>query len=146
MQTRHLPALRLTAFVCACVALVGCNSSDDDPVIGAPTLGAPTNLTANVGPNAISLGWDAPANTSGSIQGYDVEVTPAVPTPSTNVTVIGTRALLRGLTSGVSYTIAVRARNSAGSGSATPSITVTTPQQVVAGAYTQVAISSDTSP
>jgi hypothetical protein len=148
MQTRISSLLHVSALFCACVTLVGCNSGDDDPpAIGVATPGAPTNLTANVGPTAISLGWDAPANTGGnSIQGYEVEVTPAVPTPNTNVTVIGTRALLRGLTTGVSYTIAVRARSSSGLGSATPSITVATPQQVVAGSYTPIAISGDTSP
>jgi hypothetical protein len=148
MLTRLLFVLRLSALSCTGIALVGCNSGDDDPpAIGVANPGAPTNLTANVGPTEISLGWDAPASTGGnSIQGYEVEVTPAVPTPNTNVTVVGTRALLRGLTAGVSYTIAVRARSSSGLGAATPSITVVTQPQVVAGSYTPIAISGDSSP
>jgi hypothetical protein len=143
MRTHFLTTHRLNALFCACLLLLGCRGgSDDDPplatIVSVP--GVPTDLTANVGPNAISLGWNAPANTGGSsILAYELDITPTV----TDITYSGTRALLRGLTTGVSYTISVRARNGSGIGAATPTIAVTTPQQVIAGAYTPISISGE---
>jgi len=138
--------LQLIAVLSSCLALTACGGGGDDDipisVVSAP--GVPTNLTANVGPAAISLGWDAPTNNGGAaIQTYEIEVTPTV--SAANITVTGTRALIRNLATGSSYTFAVRARNGTGTGAASPSITVATIQPSNPGAYTQVTVTGDNS-
>lgn len=132
------------AFLCA-LMLASCRGGDDKPIVtGGSSLTAPLNLTANVGTNAISLGWDAPANNGGSpIQSYDVEVTPAI--TSSNIVINGTRALLQNLAAGTAYTVTVRARNGTGLGPAASTITATT-QTPANISYQPLTISGDNSP
>ena len=93
-------------WIAACVFLPG------SPAAGAPVPAAPSDLEAQVGDGAVSLAWrsapDAPRSVS-----YLVEVAP--PQPETQVSVVGTRALVRGLTNGTAYTLSVIAQSAAGS-------------------------------
>src|SRR5687767_8367774 len=81
-------------------AVSGCRSSSDPPAlvpVSAP--GTPINLTANVGTQTLSIGWDAPPDNGGSaILDYEVQIVPTV--AAANSVVSGTRALFRNLTAG----------------------------------------------
>ncbi len=85
----------------------------------ASTPSAPIGLTASSGNGQVALNWDAPSNNHGSaIKGYDVyegsDLLATVTSTSYNVT---------GLTNGVQYTFSVAAVNSAGTGTASSSVT-----------------------
>jgi len=140
-----MTSMRLIAVIGIGLLAAACGGGGDTPLItpaAAPTV--PQNLTANVGTTAVSLGWDAPASTgSTTLQGYDVAVTPTV--APANIAIIGTRALVSGLTTGTAYTFTVRARNSIGSGPATAGLAAT-PRAVSNATYQAIDIVGDTSP
>ena len=106
--------------------------------------GAPGALVATTGDAALSLGWTAPASTGGAaIQSYEITSTPAV--AAANISVAGTHAVITGLTNDTPYTLTVRARNSAGLGAASSSVTVT-PRRVDVNIYTPLVVQGDASP
>jgi hypothetical protein len=128
----------------AVVPACGGGSHDNMGVAAVAAPSVPLNLTVNVGTTAGSLGWDAPANNGGAaVQSYDLEVTPAI--GAANIVVAGTHALLLNLSVGATYSVAVRARNSAGAGPATTAIAITT-QAVSTASYQVLSIVGDTSP
>jgi hypothetical protein len=141
---------RLVAVVVGFSILTSCGGCDDDddtpgpPIAVVSVPSAPQNLTANVGTNALSLGWDVPTNNGGSSSlTYEVEVSVAIGTPTVLVT--GTRALISNVVVGRTYTVAVRARNSAGLSAPTPSL-VLNPQVAVSISYAPVIVSGDPVP
>lgn len=137
-------AIRLILTAALCTALAACgghgawsgNNDDDDGDSGDPSAvpSAPQHLAANAGDRAVSLGWDVPSTVgSGSIT-YKIDVSPTV--SAARATISGTRALVRGLSNDVTYTLSVTATNSAGTGTAA-SIQAK-PATVAASAYQRV--------
>jgi len=105
---------------------------------------APLNVTVNRGDAAASLGWDVPSSNGGAaIDSYSLVISPTV--AAADVLVSGTRALLRNLSNGVSYTVTVHAHNSAGNGASSSGVSVT-PNATSISAYTPITIQGDTSP
>lgn len=91
---------------------------------------APTTPTAVAGNSQATITWVAPASNGGAaITGYTVTSTPVVATPTacktTNLTCIFT-----GLTNGTSYTFAVTATNSVGTGASSASTSAVIPSTV----------------
>jgi hypothetical protein len=87
-----------------------------------------------------------PANNGGTTAltyEVDISVSPALGTPT--VVVTGTRALISNVVLGRTYTVAVRARNSAGASAPTASL-VLNPQTVLSTAYSPVVVNGDPSP
>ena len=101
------------------------------PLPGVPS--APGSVTATPGVASASLSWTAPT-TGAPLTGYVVSILP--PTPSAVVTVTGTTASVTGLANAATYTFTVAAVNVSGTGPATSSGPVTTPD--VPGAPTTV--------
>jgi hypothetical protein len=85
------------------------------PGVARAAPAAPLDLEAQIGDGAVSLAWRDGASAPRSVS-YLVEVTP--PQPEAQVSVVGTRALVRGLTNGTAYTLSVIAQSSAGSSEA----------------------------
>jgi hypothetical protein len=79
---------------------------------------APTGLSATPSNQSLALTWTAPAYVGSTpITGYTVEYTPSGGSASTvNTNSTSTSYTLTGLTNGTSYTVRVRAINSAGNG------------------------------
>jgi hypothetical protein len=98
---------------------------DGGEVLAPPN--APTSLAASPSSGALALTWTAPAYAgSTSITGYTVEYTPSGGSASTvNTNSASASYTLTGLTNGTSYTVRVRAINSAGSGAYSASATAT---------------------
>jgi len=98
---------------------------DGGEVLAPPN--APTSLAASPSSGALALTWTAPAFAgSTSITGYTVEYTPSGGSASTvNTNSASASYTLTGLTNGTSYTVRVRAINSAGSGAYSASATAT---------------------
>ena len=103
------------------------NVSGTGPSSGAATAtpatvpGAPTNVTAAVGPPvasaAAAVSWTAPASNGGSaITKYTVTSTPG--TKTCTATAPATTCTVTGLTNGTSYTFTVTATNASGTGAA----------------------------
>lgn len=132
----HVPGAFLILFL-----LCGCGGGGTG-VILAP--GAPTAVTVNPGDGALSLGWRPPADNGGAtIQGYSIELTPAV--APADITVSGTTALVRNLNNGISYRISVSAINTAGTGSASAPASAQ-PAAADNSSYTTLTIQGDSSP
>src|SRR5262245_32491995 len=88
------------------IALLGCL-----PHAALAEGAAPRDLEAQVGDGAVSLAWREPEAAPRNV-GYAVDVTP--PQPDAQISIVGTRALVRGLTNGTSYTLSVIATGPAG--------------------------------
>ena len=85
---------------------------------------APMNVVATAGDGRAGVAWAAPASNGGAaITGYAATATVSGSTAGTCSTA-GTSCIITGLTNGVSYTVTVRASNSAGEGAASESTTV----------------------
>ena len=80
------------------------------PALGAPPV--PVDLEAQIGDGAVSLAWRDGTGAPRSVS-YLVEIVPAE--PKAQVSVVGTRALVRGLTNGTGYTLSVIAQSADGS-------------------------------
>lgn len=129
----------ITGWVFLLTACGGGGSGGSDSLPGiASTPGAPTGVVVNAGDGALSLGWSAPAFNGGSaISGYQVSITPQP--PGLDIQVSGTRALLTGLSNGVSYQLTVAAMNVRGVGRASTAVNGQ-PEAAITGAYTQLTI------
>lgn len=112
-----------------CLATVTIADNDSVP-------SAPQNLSATPGHGAVTLAWEAPANSGGSaISGYEYRHAEGASVPDeTAWTSAGTAftATVGSLTNGTAYAFEVRAVNSAGEGgaaalTATPSAMATAP-------------------
>jgi hypothetical protein len=96
-------------------------------VTGTPTAQVPStiaDLTAQPGNGRATLGFTAPADNGATISGYEVSVNGSwteLTTSTNGSTVTGT---VTGLTNGTSYSLRVRAINSAGNGNASNAVTV----------------------
>ncbi|GAA2569471.1 hypothetical protein GCM10010435_49360 [Winogradskya consettensis] len=89
------------------------------PSPGRP--GAPTGLTATPGNASATLTFTAPASVGSSpISGYDASVDEGI-----TWTALAADRVVTGLTNGTAYRISVRARNAAGAGPGSASVTVT---------------------
>ncbi|WP_344229552.1 fibronectin type III domain-containing protein [Microbacterium binotii] len=80
---------------------------------------------------AAQVSWQAPASDGGAaISAYDVVITRGGQSAPAQVVVTGTTAIVSGLLPDTSYAVTVAARNSAGTGEASPQVTFTTPATV----------------
>ncbi|MEO8224084.1 MAG: fibronectin type III domain-containing protein, partial [Gammaproteobacteria bacterium] len=130
------------AILALAAATVACGGSGGADAITTPS--EPRALTANVGNGAVSLGWAPVASDGGAaVQGYEIAITPQ--TPAATVAVIGRRALVRGLGNGTTYSFSVRARNSAGLGSAAQTAAIS-PADSDTNQYQPLLIAGDQSP
>ena len=109
------------------------------PPPGVPT--APGSVTATPGVRSASLSWTAPSS-GAPITGYTVTVFP--PTPLAIVTVNGTTASVIGLADAATYTFTVAASNSSGTGPASSTGPVTTPD-IPGAPVNVVAVAGDAS-
>ena len=94
----------------------------------ASSPGSPTELAGTGGASQVALTWTVPASNGGSaITDYVVEYQPSGGSWTTfaDGTSTSTSATVTGLTNGTSYSFRVSAVNSAGTGSASSSVTVT---------------------
>ncbi|MGO9828931.1 MAG: fibronectin type III domain-containing protein [Myxococcaceae bacterium] len=97
------------------------------PVMTFDVPGAPTNVVANPGEQAVTLSWTAPASTGGSPVTSYVIASPEVASPQ--VTFAGpTSAVVTSLTDGTSYTFTVAAVNAVGTGPASLPSSPATPE------------------
>ena len=135
------PIRYLATIVISLTLLYGCGGGSNNSSPSAP--GVPVEVTLNVGDSSISLGWKPPTSGSSAILGYQLEVSPAI--PDTDITINGTTALVRNLSNGSSYQIKVRASNSFGVGSASPTI-IALPKAPLTTNYTPITIQNDNSP
>lgn len=146
MQSRN-PGIthRIAVVAVVLTTLYGCGGggggSSTAPTLDLPS--TPTQLAATAGSGAISLGWSEVANDGGAaVQDYEITLTPAE--SAAVIDIDGRRALIRGLTNGTGYTLAVRARNQVGLGAAVTSNTLT-PHAADTANYLTLSINGDTS-
>jgi hypothetical protein len=104
------------------------------------TPGAVVALAGNAGDGAISVGWATPTIGTAPFN-YSVVLSPA--TTGAVMTQAGTSALIRNLSNGTAYTVAVRASNSAGNGP-TASLQVS-PSALDSASYASIAVTGNTS-
>lgn len=139
-KIRPALAATLCILLAACGGHASWDKDDDDDEPGAAP-GAPVDLVANAGDKAISLGWNAPADATGSPT-YKVALTPAA--PAAQVTISGTTALIRGVGNDVTYTLSVTAANGAGT---SPAASVQAKASAVAADdYTEVTFAANPQP
>lgn len=133
-QLARFAALPLTLLLNACDgdSHSPWSSSDSAP-------GAVVALAGNAGDGAISVGWAAPTTGTGPFN-YSVVLSPA--TTAAVVTQSGTSALIRNLSNGIAYTVAVHARNNAGDG-LTASLQLS-PSAVDSASYSSVDVTGNT--
>ena len=94
------------------------------PIAATPATvpGAPTLVSATAGDGSVALAWTAPASSGGSsITGYTVTASPGGAT----CTATGLDCTVSGLTNDTTYGFTVRARNAAGSGAASNTLSAT---------------------
>lgn len=140
LTIQHFANITILTFVLT--LLSACGESDNSNNVSTP--GNPLEVTVNTGDGALSLGWKAPTNNGGSsILGYFIDTSPAI--PQANITIIGTTALVHGLTNGTNYQISIRASNSVGTGPASTTV-FAQPKATVASNYTAITIQGDNSP
>lgn len=119
--------LAVLVTVSACGGGNSRNTQDPSPTVTptptttpTPTIAPPSEplaLVAHVGHEALSVGWQAPADDGGSpLLGYEVSTTPA--SAASDIHLSGTTALVGNVTNNTPYAIDVRAYNSAGFGPA----------------------------
>jgi hypothetical protein len=119
---------------------IGANSNTATLATTAELPGAPTALTLTAGSPAmtvISLSWTAPTETGGAaISGYRIKKNGSTVVADTGTT--ATTYSATGLTAGATYTFAVAAINSAGTGgdSNVPSLTTSGPIHATGGTIT----------
>ncbi|MGV9770278.1 fibronectin type III domain-containing protein, partial [Microbacterium sp. NPDC003461] len=95
------------------------------PGVPREVTAAPTSATA------VQVSWLAPLEDGGAaITGYDVAVTRDGQPVTAQVTVSGTSAVVSGLLPDTEYAVTVAARNSAGAGTPSPGVLVSTPAVV----------------
>ncbi len=119
------------------IAFVGSCSESRTTVPGTPRA-----LEVNSGDGAISLGWSTPVSDGGSfIQSYSVDISPQ---DSATVAVVGTAAIITGLTNGTAYTLSVTAHNAVGQGPVSAAVQAT-PSTPNIATYAAIEVTGDTS-
>ena len=142
LMTRLSIVFFLSALLSACGggAWGGGGGDDDDDPANAPS--APVGLASNAGDRAISLGWGIPTTNGSDSLVYEITVTPTA--SAAQFTIQGTSALITGLANGTTYTLAVTARNNAGTSPAAS--TQATPAAALANDYAGLVIANDPAP
>jgi stage II sporulation protein D len=123
-------------------ATMGLKSAWFNVVVSKP--GPPASVSAVAGDGQATVRWTPPSSDGGAgIASYTINASPAI--PPVTMSASSRSAVITGLTNGTSYTFAVAATNSAGTGSATPSSAVTPQAHAVFHALARTRLVNTTS-